>query len=90
MNKASTEWWHEFFPAFRPLFGVVSQKNTNAQVRYIIRKMNLKPGRKFLDCPCGIGRIALPLARKGVRVTGVDITPSYLEELESRAKRAGL
>ena len=90
MNKAASEWWHEFFPAFRPLFGVVSQKSTNAQVRYIIRKMNLKPGRKFLDCPCGIGRIALPLARKGVRVTGVDITPSYLEELESRAKRAGL
>lgn len=90
MSTREKEWWHEFFPAFRPIFDQVSQKQTNAQVRYIIEKMSLRPGRKFLDCPCGIGRIALPLAKKGIRVTGVDITPSYLEELELKAKRRGL
>ena len=90
MSKANHEWWHEFFPAFRPIFGIISRKQTNAQVRYVIRKLNLRPGHKFLDCPCGIGRIALPLAKEGIRVTGVDITPSYLTELESKAKRGGL
>lgn len=88
--KKESDWWHDFFPTFRPVFDSIPIKSTNAQVRYIIRKLNLSPGKKFLDCPCGIGRIALPLARKGVTVTGVDITPSYLDELEKKAKRRDL
>jgi len=88
--KNNSEWWHDFFPAFRSIFGTVQPKTTNAEVRYLIKKLNLKPGKKFLDCPCGIGRIALPLARKGIRVTGVDIIPSYLDEVESKARRRGL
>lgn len=85
-----TEWWHDFFPVFRPVFSIVSQKTTNAQVGYIAKKLGLKPGRKFLDCPCGIGRISIPLARKGIWVTGVDITQSYLDELAQKAKRLRL
>jgi len=88
--KSNSEWWHDFYPAFRPLFGIVQPKTTNAEVRYLIKKLNLKPGNKFLDCPCGIGRIALPLAAKGIRITGVDITPQFLEEAESKAKRRSL
>ncbi len=83
-------WWDEFFPAFRPFFGMLSQKATNRHVRYVVDKLNLKPGEKFLDCPCGIGRIALPLAKKGIKVTGVDITRSYLDELGRKAAGAGL
>jgi cyclopropane fatty-acyl-phospholipid synthase-like methyltransferase len=90
VKKEKSEWWHEFFKTFQPVLGVVAQKITNAQVRYIARKLALKPGRTFLDCPCGVGRIALPLARKGVRVTGVDIIPEYLEEAAGKAKRRGL
>jgi ubiquinone/menaquinone biosynthesis C-methylase UbiE len=90
MSEKDSGWWDDFFPTFRPFFGLVSQKNTNAHVRYIIKKLNLKPGKKFLDCPCGIGRVALPLARKGIKVTGVDITRSYLDELSKKAKRTGL
>jgi ubiquinone/menaquinone biosynthesis C-methylase UbiE len=88
--KKESEWWHDFFPAFRFLFNRVSKKSTNAQVNYIIKKLNLSAGKKFLDCPCGIGRIALPLARKGIKVTGVDIIPSYLEEFGKKVKRLGL
>ncbi|UCC78537.1 MAG: class I SAM-dependent methyltransferase [Candidatus Zixiibacteriota bacterium] len=90
MPLKDSGWWDDFFPAFRPYFGLISEKQTNAQVRYIMKKLNLKPGMKFLDCACGIGRISLPLAKKGVRVTGVDITQSYLDELSKRAKRKGL
>jgi ubiquinone/menaquinone biosynthesis C-methylase UbiE len=89
-NKKDSGWWDDFFPIFRPFFGLLSQKQTNAQARYIIEKLNLKPGRKFLDCACGIGRISLPLAKKGIRVTGVDITQSYLDELSKKAKQRGL
>ncbi|MBD3382045.1 MAG: methyltransferase domain-containing protein [candidate division Zixibacteria bacterium] len=78
-------WWKEFFSDFRPVFDTIPARTTNADVRYIIRKLNLKAGSEFLDCPCGIGRISLPLAQKGVCVTGVDVTREYLEELSHTA-----
>lgn len=90
ITKKETAWWHDFYTSFRPFFGLISQSETNAQVRYIIKKLDLKPGRKFLDCPCGIGRISLPLAAKGIRVTGIDIMPSYLDEIAEKAERRGL
>jgi len=50
----------------------------------------LNKGSRFLDCPCGIGRISVPLARKGIRVTGVDVTRAYLDELAEAARRRKL
>lgn len=90
MPNKDSGWWDDFFPAFRPLFGLYPQKQTRAHVRYIVEKLNLGPGKKLLDCPCGIGRISLPLAKKGIKVTGVDITRSYLDELSKTANRRGL
>lgn len=55
-----------------------------------MRKLGLRKGSSFLDCPCGIGRVAIPLARKGIKVTGVDFMQSYLNELDARAKRLRL
>lgn len=84
------EWWHELFPAVRPLFDIIKPAVSNAETRYIIKKMGLKSGKTFLDCPCGIGRISIPLAKKGIKVTGVDITRPYLEELSKKVLRQNL
>ena len=83
-------WWDEFFTDFRPAFGLISARSTNAEVRFILRHLKLGLRKSFLDCPCGIGRIALPLATQGVRVTGVDVTPSYVDEMLRKAGRRGL
>ena len=90
MSAKDSGWWDEFFPEFRPFFGLVSRKAINNQVRYIIKKLDLRPGRKFLDCPCGYGRVSLPMAKMGIKVTGVDITQSYLDEFARNAQRAGV
>lgn len=90
MPKKDSGWWDDYFPASRQLFRMVSKKETNAQVRYIVKKLELRPGKKFLDCPCGIGRVGLPLAKKGIKVTGIDITQSYLDEFGEKAKRSDL
>ncbi len=89
MDK-SKEWHHEFFTSFRPVFDRFPARTTNKQVQYVIKKLGLKAGKTFLDCPCGIGRIALPLARRGIKVTGVDFYEPYLEELRLKAKRQKL
>lgn len=86
----TNEWWHEFFPIFRPLFGKVSAQTTQATVRYVIKKLDLIRGKTFLDCPSGYGRISVPLARRGIRVTGADTTKSYIEELDRTARRYNL
>ncbi len=90
MPDITPEWWTKFFPSFRAIFNLIPAKATNAQVNYLIEKLNLEPGKKFLDCPCGIGRISIPLAKRGIRVTGVDITQTYLDELSAGASKKGL
>jgi ubiquinone/menaquinone biosynthesis C-methylase UbiE len=83
-------WYQEFFNDFRPYFGLVSQKTTNKQVRYLIKKLKIKPGMSFLDCPCGFGRMSVPIAKKGIKVVASDLCREYLDELNVKAKRAGL
>ena len=86
----SKEWWHEFYPLFYPLFGAVPKRQTQAETRYVVKKLGLKKGMSFLDCPCGVGRISLPMASQGIRVTGVDVIPAFLEELQEKARRQKL
>ncbi len=91
MKKQITEnWWNDFFAEFRPFFAHKSPKETNSEVKFYLKKLNLKKGKLFLDCPVGIGRIALPLAKKGIKITGIDIMPSYLGELSEKASKAKL
>lgn len=84
------QWDPTFWADLRPFFAQVSEKQTNAQARFIIKLLGLKKGMTFLDCPCGIGRISLPLARHGIKVTGLDITERYLEEFQQKAERRRL
>lgn len=48
------------------------------------------PGLKVYDSCCGPGRHSLELARRGCAVTGVDITPGYLDAAEESASDEGL
>jgi len=90
MTSAKNKWWDELFTPFRVVFDSIPASESNAQANYIIQKLKLKPGKKFLDCPCGIGRLSIPLARKGIKVTGVDLTESYIEELKIKSKKQKL
>lgn len=86
----SSPWYAELFKHLRPYFRFISQKTTNDQARYLINKLRLKSGMSLLDCPCGNGRISIPLAKAGIRVTGIDLNQEYLDELIAKAKRAKL
>ena len=45
-------------------------------------------GGPVLEIACGTGRVAIPIARQGFAVTGLDLVPSMLER--ARSKAAGL
>jgi ubiquinone/menaquinone biosynthesis C-methylase UbiE len=44
----------------------------------------LEPAAEILDCPCGFGRHAIPLAEAGYRVTALDRSESQLAEAQRR------
>src|ERR1041384_1387377 len=60
------------------------------QAEDFVKRLDLKPGMKVLDVACGTGNLAIPAARTGADVTGVDIAPNLVEQARENAKREGL
>lgn len=56
----------------------------------ILAGWRIPPGAQLLDVGCGAGQTAIPAARAGVRVTGVDIATNSLGQARARASAEGL
>jgi ubiquinone/menaquinone biosynthesis C-methylase UbiE len=48
-------------------------------------RLGIIPGMKVLDVACGTGNVAVPSARKGAQVVGIDIAPNLSEQTRQRA-----
>ncbi len=70
-------------------FGVVAKTISSGAEAFISRLPN-PSGLKALDVACGTGNLAIPLARQGADVTGVDIAPNLLEQARERSHAEGL
>ena len=65
-------------------------EDTNRQVDFLIKQLQLKGTEKILDLACGFGRHSLEFARRGYDVTGIDITPVYIDYANEQAKKENL
>jgi len=70
-------------------FGVVAKTISRGAEAFVAR-LALRPGTHVLDVACGTGNLAIPLARQGCVVTGVDIAPNLLVQARERAAAEGL
>jgi len=70
-------------------FGVVA-KTISAGAEAFTDRLDLHSGVHVLDVACGTGNTAIPLARNGCIVTGVDIAPNLLVQARERARDEGL
>jgi SAM-dependent methyltransferase len=70
-------------------FGVIAKMTERGADEFIAR-LAIPPGARVLDVACGSGNLAVPAARGGARVTGVDIATNLLEEARARAEAEGL
>lgn len=52
--------------------------------------LRFAPGARVLDVGCGVGRWSRLLASRGALVTGVDLSPTMIEQARQRAAQAGL
>jgi SAM-dependent methyltransferase len=70
-------------------FGVVA-KTVAGSAEAFIARLDIPPGARVLDVACGTGNTAIPLARRGAVVTGVDIATNLLAQARERAAQENL
>jgi SAM-dependent methyltransferase len=70
--------------------GLIPKGLTEAEVDFMEDACQLQEGSRVLDLMCGYGRHALELGRRGYKVTAVDNLEAYVNEINSRAREAGL
>lgn len=70
-------------------FGQIANYNIRAGEEFI-QRTPIKPGDRLLDVACGTGNVAIPAARAGANVTGVDIATNLLEQARKRAAAENL
>ena len=77
-----TNWYEDFFHgvALDLWRKVIRPERTAAEADFLVNAVECDPGSHLLDVPCGNGRLSLELARRGYRVTGVDIAEEFIEE----------
>jgi SAM-dependent methyltransferase len=70
-------------------FGQIA-KFSATEAETFVGRLRIQPGLKVLDVACGTGNIAIPAARAGAEVVGVDIAPNLLEQAQKRTAAEGL
>jgi SAM-dependent methyltransferase len=66
-----------------------SPEQTRLEVDFLEKNLQLQPGQRILDVPCGFGRHSLELTRRGYRMTGVDVSTEMLAVAKRLAAEAG-
>jgi len=89
------DWWREAFEkGVYPLETLASSSTfreiTKTETKLLWKSLGLKKGSRVLDVCCGTGRHAIALAKKGAKVTGIDISSKYLKAARADAKKAGV
>ena len=81
-------WYHTFFEGLPQDAWKAAQteEQTQLDLELLVDTLDFGPQDRLLDIFCGYGRHALPLARMGARLTGIDISPDYIAELQRTAK----
>jgi SAM-dependent methyltransferase len=70
-------------------FGRIARGYESGAAEFIAR-LELGPGEHVLDVACGTGNLAIPAARTGATVTGIDIAPNLVAQADARAAAEGL
>src|SRR6195256_1461843 len=91
MEQPDSEWWRNWFgPGYLALYDEFLAERTPVEIDQLEALLALRPPRRILDLPCGQGRHAIELARRGYHVTGADLSPYLLSVAEERGRASGV
>ena len=79
--NVQTNWFETFFEgaAVDLWLKATTAELTEREVASLERTLDVGPGAELLDVPCGGGRLAMAMAERGYRVTGIDISEQFLD-----------
>jgi SAM-dependent methyltransferase len=89
-------WTHRLFverpELFLPFLELAEERAPveAAILAHLFGRYGVPEGGSVLDVACGTGRLAIPLARRGYRVTGVDLSPLFIGKARERSADEGL
>ncbi len=91
MGEPASDWWRTWFgPGYLALYDDTLRERTPIEIDQLEALLRLRPPLRILDLPCGQGRHAIELARRGYEVTGVDLSPYLIGVAKARAEAAGV
>lgn len=64
--------------------------NDLTDLKFYKKWLPKKKEARILELCCGTGRLTLPIAKDGYKISGVDITSSMLDQANAKALEAGL
>lgn len=87
-----TPWYLAFFGAdYLDAYGhTFTAERAERETAFIEEILHLRAGDELLDLCCGQGRHAVPLASRGLRVTGQDLNEDYLRMAQRTAVAQGV
>ncbi len=91
-KEQSVGWPESFFIQNAKLYSMVLQsmwKNGEEHAKLLANMLNERGLKNcsILDIPCGIGRISIPLAKLRFSVTGVDISPYFVNVAKKKSRK---
>lgn len=91
-DSVNDKWYENFFSGLNcEMWENVDMREwTQKEVEFLIKILEIQPKGTVLDIPCGYGRHAVELSKRGFQVTGVDISIEFLQTLQKRAAAEAL
>jgi len=88
----AAHWYESFFTPLALDFwrAAVPASATAEEADFLTANLAADPPARLLDLPAGFGRHALALARRGYRVTGIDIAPEAIAAAQEEARALGV
>lgn len=77
-----TGWWQSFYDS--KMADLTLREPRQGELEFLAEQLALTGGNSLFDQCCGWGRIAGPMASRGVRVYGVDASLSLIEAARER------
>jgi SAM-dependent methyltransferase len=79
VSEPARDWFNDLARFLGPAYlRNAFTKGTEQEVAFLVDALALTPPMRVLDVGCGPGRHALAFARRGFRVTGVDLSPDFI------------
>ena len=86
------EWFESFFQGVAVEFWnrAMPSALTLMEVDFLVKALAPPPGATLLDIPCGSARHSIELARRGFRMTGIDLSADFLKAARVLAAEANV